>query len=89
VPGGGQALDVADLGDDQQPDVAADAADLAQHVHARVVGGARVDLDAQRGDLTVKVVDQAQQRIQPAPRLGPQPQLGQKAPAADAERSLC
>jgi ABC-type nitrate/sulfonate/bicarbonate transport system substrate-binding protein len=34
VPGGREALDGADLGDDQQREVAADAADLAEHPDA-------------------------------------------------------
>src|SRR3954468_19925818 len=44
VAGAREALDGADLGDDQHAQVAADAVDLAEHVDARVVLGAPVDL---------------------------------------------
>ena len=51
----GEALDVADLGDDQHPEVAADAADLAEHRDAFVVLGELVDVGGERVDLAVEV----------------------------------
>ena len=55
MAGGGEAGDVADLGDDQQRGVAADAADLAEHVDAVVFVGALLDLAGRVGDLAMEV----------------------------------
>src|SRR5437588_2318600 len=70
MPGVGEALDLADLGDDQHRRVTADAADLSQDLDAIVSFGALIDLGAGRFELAVEVVDQRQQAIQtPAGRL--------------------
>jgi hypothetical protein len=56
-----EALDLADLGDDQHRDVAPDPTDLRQHLDARVVLCEPVDLLCQRVDLAIEVCEQAQQ----------------------------
>jgi hypothetical protein len=61
----GEALDLADLGDDQHRDVAPDPTDLGQHLDARVVLCEPVDLLRQRVDLAIEVCDQAQQHLEP------------------------
>jgi hypothetical protein len=48
VLGGGEAFDLADLGDDQHRGVAADPADLAEQLDALVGFGALIDLAARR-----------------------------------------
>ena len=53
--------------------VAADAADLAEHLHPLVGLGARVDLPGGGGDLAIKVTDQRQEAVQPP--AGPVGQL--------------
>jgi len=50
------------------------------------VPGQLVDLAGQRVDLAVEVCDQAQQDVQPRPRLGPQLELGEKGAAAGPEQ---
>jgi hypothetical protein len=86
VSRGGEALDRADLGDDQQRQVAPDAADLTQHLDALVVLGALIDVSGERVDLAVKVADQPQQHVKPCPWLGPKLEFGQKRAAAGAEQ---
>jgi hypothetical protein len=85
VAGASEATDVADLGDHQHRDVAADAADLTEHLDEGVVVGARVDLAAGLLDLAVEAVDQHHAAVQPpAGRLAKR-QLGEEAAAAGAE----
>jgi hypothetical protein len=50
-----EAIDVADLGDDQHHEVAADAADPAEHRDAVVVPGKLIDLGGERVDLAFEV----------------------------------
>ena len=65
-----EAGDVADLGDHQHRDVAADAADLAEHLDVVVVLGERVDLAGGQRDLAVEVSDQTEQALEaPARRV--------------------
>ena len=63
MPGGREAGDVADLGDDQHRGVAPDAADLAQHVDAVIGLRSLLDLAGGRLDLAVKIADQRHQAV--------------------------
>ena len=71
----GEALDLADLGDDQHRDVAPDPTQLSQHLDARVVLCQPVDFCGQRVDLAIEVANQAQQQLEPVARLWAQRQL--------------
>ena len=86
VASAGEAGDVADLGDDEHRGVAADAADLAEHVDAVVGLGALLDLGGRLVALAVEVVDQRDQAVEPPARRGAQLKLGQKLAAAFAEQ---
>ena len=55
MPGGREAVDVADLGDDQHRGVATDPADLGQHVDAIVGFGLLLDLAGGGFDSAAKV----------------------------------
>src|SRR6266700_6269737 len=85
VAGIGEALDLADLGDDQHRGVAANPADLRQDVDAVVGLGALLDFAGRVCDLAVEVVDQRQQAVQPSPRCFAQLQLVEEATATGAE----
>ena len=85
MPGGGEPVDVADLGDDQHRGVAADAADLGEHVDAVVGLGALLDLGGRCVDLAVEVVDQRDQAVQPPARRLAQLQVGEELASALAE----
>jgi hypothetical protein len=52
-----ESRDVADLRDHEHRGVAADAADLAEHVDARVMLGQSVDLAGGHPDLAIEVTD--------------------------------
>jgi len=67
VAGVGEALDLADLGDDQHRGVAANPADLRQDVDAVVGLRPLLNLDGRLGDLAVEVVDQRQQAVEAPP----------------------
>ena len=55
MAGGGEAGDVADLGDDEEGDEDADARDPGEDGEARVVLGARLDLPLHGRELAVVV----------------------------------
>ena len=68
MPGGREAGDVADLGDDQHRGVAPDPADLGQHVDAIISFRSLLDLLGGGLDLAVEVADQRHQAVQPPAR---------------------
>ena len=86
VPGGREAVDLADLGDHEHRGVAPDAADLAQHLDALVGLRARVDLAGGGGDLAVEVTDQRHQAVQAPARAVGQLQAGEELAAGFAEQ---
>jgi hypothetical protein len=63
-----EARDVADLDDHQHRDIAAHAADLAEHLDIRILLGAGVDLARGQVNLAREVGDQRERAVEPAAR---------------------
>ncbi len=81
---GREAVDVADLGDDQHRGVAPNAAELGQHGDAIIGLGLLLDLAGGLFDLAVKVADQRHQAVQPPPGRVTQRQRVEELTAAFA-----
>jgi hypothetical protein len=77
--GGGEAGDVADLGDDEEGDEETDAGDPGEDRNARVVLGAGADLPLDGRELAVEVSDQGEQALEPAAGALRQRQLVEEA----------
>jgi hypothetical protein len=80
-----EAHDVADLGDHEHCDVAADAADLAEHLDVGVLLGAGLDLARGEVDLAAEVGDQRECAVEPPARAVVQLERLEEAQAAGAE----
>ncbi len=65
MAGAWEASDVADLGDDEHRDVAADTTDLREHLDVGIGLRALLDLLGRGVDLAVEVGDQRQQAVEP------------------------